>query len=350
MIYLTLFLEFFKVGLFSVGGGLSTIPFLYELADKYTWFDEKMLMDMIAVSQSTPGAIGVNMATFAGFRASGILGGIIATLGLVTPSVIVIIIIAHFLNKFKESRSVESIFYGLRPAVAALIAAAGYQVFKVSILALDKFKVTHKLLDLINIKSTILLIILIFAISKLPSSFNAISSYSTPYDIRDKSFLVIPITSHNVSYGLPLIASNLSFDISKAWRTVAIVCVPFTNWTLTKLSSVWKILAYIFSITSRPTSLYPYPVVLFICIVETLLSLKAFNTFAWLYRAISFISLNTSLTLSSIIFAFSKILLFIPNILDIFSNSITCPIISQTNFNVNIHNIISLNFHYISNI
>ena len=81
-------------------------------------------------------------------------------------TIIVIIIIAHFLNKFKESRSVESIFYGLRPAVAALIAAAGYQVFKVSILALDKFKVTHKLLDLINIKSTILLIILMFAISK----------------------------------------------------------------------------------------------------------------------------------------------------------------------------------------
>lgn len=102
MVYLTLFLEFFKVGLFSVGGGLSTIPFLYELAAKYPWFDEKILMDMIAVSQSTPGAIGVNMATFAGFRAASVLGGIIATLGLVAPSVIVIIIIAHFLNKFKE--------------------------------------------------------------------------------------------------------------------------------------------------------------------------------------------------------------------------------------------------------
>ena len=74
MILIILFLEFFKVGLFSVGGGLATIPFLYELAAKYNWFDEKMLMDMIAVSQSTPGAIGVNMATFAGFRASGILG------------------------------------------------------------------------------------------------------------------------------------------------------------------------------------------------------------------------------------------------------------------------------------
>ena len=167
MILIILFLEFFKVGLFSVGGGLATIPFLYELAAKYNWFDEKMLMDMIAVSQSTPGAIGVNMATFAGFRASGILGGIIATLGLVTPSIIVIIIVAHFLNKFKESRTVESIFYGLRPAVASLIAAAGYQVFKVSILALDKFNITHKILDIINIKSTILLVVLIFAISKL---------------------------------------------------------------------------------------------------------------------------------------------------------------------------------------
>ena len=161
MILIILFLEFFKVGLFSVGGGLATIPFLYELAAKYNWFDEKMLMDMIAVSQSTPGAIGVNMATFAGFRASGILGGIIATL-----SIIVIIIVAHFLNKFKESRTVESIFYGLRPAVASLIAAAGYQVFKVSILALDKFNLTHKLVDIINIKSTILLFVLLFAITK----------------------------------------------------------------------------------------------------------------------------------------------------------------------------------------
>ena len=69
-------------------------------------------------------------------------------------------------NKFKESRTVESIFYGLRPAVASLIAAAGYQVFKVSILALDKFNLTHKLVDIINIKSTILLIILLFAITK----------------------------------------------------------------------------------------------------------------------------------------------------------------------------------------
>lgn len=166
MTYLLLFIEFFKIGLFSVGGGLSTIPFLYELAYKYNWFDEKMLLDMIAVSESTPGAIGVNMATFAGFHSSGIMGGIIATIGLVTPSIIVIIIVANILNKFKESKTIDSIFYGLRPAVAALIAAAGYQVFKVSILTVDKFSKTYKLLDLINIKATILLIILVFAIIK----------------------------------------------------------------------------------------------------------------------------------------------------------------------------------------
>lgn len=166
MTYLILFLEFFKVGLFSIGGGLATIPFLYELADKYNWFNQKMLLDMIAVSQSTPGAIGVNMATYAGFRAGGVLGGTIATLALVMPSVIVIVIVAHFLNKFKESRTVDSVFYGLRPAVAALIGAAGFQVFKISILTLEKFNETHNILNIINIKGTILLVALIFAINK----------------------------------------------------------------------------------------------------------------------------------------------------------------------------------------
>ena len=114
MTYLVLFLEFFKIGLFAVGGGLATLPFLSELAGKYTWFDEAMLGNMIAVSQSTPGPIGINMATYAGFNAAGILGGIIATVGLVTPSVIVIIIVAHVLNKFKKSQVVQAIFYALR--------------------------------------------------------------------------------------------------------------------------------------------------------------------------------------------------------------------------------------------
>ena len=93
MTYLILFLEFFKIGLFAVGGGLATLPFLSELAGKYPWFDESMLGNMIAVSQSTPGPIGINMATYAGFNAGGVLGGLVATIGIVTPSVIIILIV-----------------------------------------------------------------------------------------------------------------------------------------------------------------------------------------------------------------------------------------------------------------
>ena len=167
MTYLVLFLEFFKIGLFAVGGGLATLPFLSELAGKYTWFDEAMLGNMIAVSQSTPGPIGINMATYAGFNAAGILGGIIATVGLVTPSVIVIIIVAHVLNKFKKSQVVQAIFYALRPAVAGLIAVAGFGVFKIAVLTLDQFEITHQVVDLLNWKAALLFIVMYFMTTKI---------------------------------------------------------------------------------------------------------------------------------------------------------------------------------------
>lgn len=167
MIFLNLFYEFFKIGLFALGGGLATLPFLYNLCEKYPWFDPLMLPNMIAVSESTPGPIGVNMATYAGFEAGGLLGGIIATLGLVTPSVIIIIIIANFLNKFTENKYVKSGFYGLRPAVTALIAIAGFEVLKVSLFTFYKFQLSHQLLDLFDLKALILFIIFYFAITKL---------------------------------------------------------------------------------------------------------------------------------------------------------------------------------------
>ncbi|MDF2595472.1 MAG: chromate transporter [Clostridia bacterium] len=166
MNYLLLFWEFFKIGLFALGGGLATLPFLYDLADKYTWLDASILPDMIAISESTPGAIGVNMATYTGYSSSGILGGIIATLGLVTPSIIIIILIAKFLNKFNENFYVKSAFYGLRPAVTALIALAGFEVFKVSIITLGQFELTHQLIDLVDIKSTLLFVVMVFLINK----------------------------------------------------------------------------------------------------------------------------------------------------------------------------------------
>ncbi len=135
MLFLRLYFEFFKTGLFAVGGGLATIPFLNALADKTGWFAREQLMDMIAVSESTPGPIGVNMATYVGFLCGGrygvwghILGAVVATVGLVTPSIIVILIIAGFLKSFGENKIVKSVFYGLRPASVGLIAASGLAV------------------------------------------------------------------------------------------------------------------------------------------------------------------------------------------------------------------------------
>lgn len=133
MIYLLLFYEFFKVGLFAIGGGLVTVPFLFDLSAKYSWFTTKELADMIAISESMPGPLGVNMATFGGFHAAGIWGGIIATLGLVTPSVIVIIIVAKLLDKYQCNIRVQRILSGIRPAVIALILFAGLQIAKLAI-------------------------------------------------------------------------------------------------------------------------------------------------------------------------------------------------------------------------
>lgn len=165
MIYLQLFLEFFKTGLFAIGGGLATLPFLYDIADKYSWFTKDMLSDMLAVSESTPGPIGVNMATYAGFSASGILGGVISTLGLVLPSVIIIVLVAKVLDKFSENKYVISSFYGLRPAVCALIAVAAIEVFKTSLLNFDLYAKTKNLFDIVDFKYLILFII-IFLLNK----------------------------------------------------------------------------------------------------------------------------------------------------------------------------------------
>lgn len=134
MIYLQLFYEFFKTGLFAVGGGMATLPFLSAMAEKTGWFTQGMLADMIAVSESTPGPIGVNMATYAGFSTAGIPGAIVATLGLITPSVIIILIIARFLQSFRDNKYVDGAFYGLRPCSVGLIAAAGMSVVKLSLL------------------------------------------------------------------------------------------------------------------------------------------------------------------------------------------------------------------------
>ena len=135
MTCLLLFYEFFKTGLFAVGGGLATLPFLYDMAARHPeWFTVSQLADMLAVSESTPGPLGVNMATYVGYLTAGIPGAVAATMGLVAPSVIVILIVAAFLKRFRESRLVNNVFYGLRPASAAMVAAAGLSVVGLALL------------------------------------------------------------------------------------------------------------------------------------------------------------------------------------------------------------------------
>lgn len=156
MIYLRLFWEFFKVGLFSVGGGLATLPFLYSLGAKTGWFSTADVANMLAVSESTPGPIGVNMATYAGFDCAGVFGGVVATLGLVTPSVIVIVLIAMALQAFRTNKYVDAAFYTLHPASTGLIAAAGWSVFVLVLLNLDAVRTSYRIADLFRWKNLIL--------------------------------------------------------------------------------------------------------------------------------------------------------------------------------------------------
>ena len=134
MVLVQLFLEFCRVGLFSVGGGLATIPFLTDLGERTGWFGAGDLANMIAISESTPGPMGVNMATYVGFHTAGVVGGVVATVGLIFPSVVIILIIAGFLEKFRQSKAVDAVFYGLRAASVALITAALLQVAKIALL------------------------------------------------------------------------------------------------------------------------------------------------------------------------------------------------------------------------
>ena len=138
MIYLQLFWEFFKTGLFAIGGGMATVPFLFDISAKTGWFTVSELANMIAISESTPGPIGVNMATYVGFETAGILGGIIATIGLATPSVIIIMLVAKILTRFRDNPLVDTVFRYLRPAVIGLILFALWQLVPLTFLGAEK--------------------------------------------------------------------------------------------------------------------------------------------------------------------------------------------------------------------
>ena len=180
MTILTLMYEFFKTGLFSVGGGLATLPFLYEMSSRHPeWFSFSDIADMIAISESTPGAIGINMSTYAGFRAAGIPGGILASLALALPCVIIILIIARFLARFRQNKLVEGAFYGLRPASIAMISVAGLNVAQVALVHMDAFSTGAGLGGFFIWKALVLAVVLFVGMRKLkwnPVLFIAISA------------------------------------------------------------------------------------------------------------------------------------------------------------------------------
>ncbi len=164
--FLLLFLEFLKMGLFTVGGGLATLPFLYDIAGKYHWWSAELIPDMLAVAQSTPGAVGVNLIAFAGFSAGGVPGAVIAAIGLVVPPTVIVIIVARFLDKFKENFYVDSVFYGLRPAACAMICSATFEVIRVTLINFERFHLTGSILSLFEWKSLSFFVIIYFLMAK----------------------------------------------------------------------------------------------------------------------------------------------------------------------------------------
>jgi chromate transporter len=133
MIYIQLIYEFFIIGLFTFGGGLATIPYLKDLAERTGWFEVSFITDMIAISESTPGPIGINMATYVGHEVAGVLGGIVATIAEIVPSIIIVALVFKFMASFKSNPNFKYVFYGVRPAVTGLLAFVGIELLAVAI-------------------------------------------------------------------------------------------------------------------------------------------------------------------------------------------------------------------------
>ena len=164
LLLLELFGRFFFVGLFAVGGGLAPLPFLQSMGETTGWFCASTIADMVAISESTPGPLGVNMATYVGFQVAGVPGSVVGALGLITPSVIVILIVAHFLKKFRDSKYVQWAFYGLRAASLGLIAAACWAVAKLALFSADKFAETGGVFQSLRYENIILCVLVFIGV------------------------------------------------------------------------------------------------------------------------------------------------------------------------------------------
>lgn len=167
MIYLKLFFEFFKTGLFAIGGGLATIPFLNEMGIKTAWFTSTELTNMIAISESTPGPIGINMATYVGYTVTGFSGSLVATIGEVTPCIIIILLISKAMSKYKNNKYVNDAMIGIRACSIGLLAYATLTVISSTLVQLDLFKQTKKFFDLFDIRVISIFVITLFLSKKV---------------------------------------------------------------------------------------------------------------------------------------------------------------------------------------
>jgi chromate transporter len=162
-----LFFAFFKIGLFTIGGGLVAIPMMQDYVNRYHWVSETEFIDMIGISQSTPGPIGINMATYVGQSQYGLLGSVVVTFGMVLPSFIIIALIAKFLKHFNDNKWVVASLASIRPVVVGIILASAFFIAQVSIMNMDAFNVDHNWAKLFDIKSTLVFLVLFFAMFKI---------------------------------------------------------------------------------------------------------------------------------------------------------------------------------------
>lgn len=176
MIYIKLFYEFIKIGLFTIGGGLATLPYLKDLAERTNWYSVDFITDMIAISESTPGPIGINMATYVGLNVGGLAGSIIATVGEIIPSIIIVILISRFFDKYKGNKSIKYAFYGIRPTVTALIATVGIEILFITLTRTSLLSINGLLnVDLVKLVLFIVIFYLIRKYNKHPIFYIFIS-------------------------------------------------------------------------------------------------------------------------------------------------------------------------------
>ncbi len=158
--------SYFFVGLFAIGGGLAAIPIMQQLIVGKGWIAQDMFFNIVAISESTPGPIGINMATYIGFEKFGILGALTTTVSIVLPSFIIILLIARSYSSFLDNRLIKDGLYGIRATVTGLIASAAFSVLCATVFTPDRFAETHSLLHIIDLKNLIIFAV-IFALYKI---------------------------------------------------------------------------------------------------------------------------------------------------------------------------------------